>query len=55
MNGLDETRDKTKNVLSVEFAGIKIFEKKNPVYESKILGIPVKFIVGGYLLCKLIK
>jgi hypothetical protein len=56
MHGLDETKTKNaKDILSVEFAGIKVFERKDPVYESKILGVPVKFIIGGYLLCKMIK
>lgn len=59
MNGLDETPDKLKlypkDILSLEFMGIKLFEKKEPVIESKILGVPVKFIIGGYLICKMIK
>lgn len=59
ITGLDETRDKLaiipKDILSVEFMGIKLFEKKTPVIESKVLGIPVKYILGGYVILKMLK
>jgi hypothetical protein len=50
-----EVTSKAKDIMSIEVMGIKLFEKKDPVYESKILGIPAKFIGIGMILYKFLK
>lgn len=36
-----------KNIKSVDFAGVKFYEKKEVLTDSEIFGIPVKFLAAG--------
>jgi len=39
----------------IEFADMVIFEKKNPVYDSLVFGVPVKYIAIGVIAYKVLK
>jgi hypothetical protein len=44
-----------KGVTKLEFMDITLYEKKNPIWDSTILDIPVKYIAGVLVACKLLK
>jgi hypothetical protein len=47
------------NIQKVELGDFPIIEKKNPFYESTIIGIPIKIIIGAgvawYIFKKVLK
>lgn len=47
-SGVEMREDKLtlKEIKEISFMNMKIFEKKEPVYDSLVLGVPIKIIVG---------
>lgn len=44
-----------KNLDKIEFMNFVLYEKKDPIYKSEILGLPAWGIAAGILLFKLFK
>jgi hypothetical protein len=46
---------KFNDVKKVEMMGMEIFEKKDPIYESTLFGVSIKWLIVGTLLFSLIR
>lgn len=53
--GTPEMHQMFKNLDKIEFMNFVLYEKKDPIYKSEILGLPAWGIAAGILIFKLFR
>lgn len=55
INDIVNNAAKYKDIQNMELLGITLYEKHKPFYNTKILGVPLKYILGGMVFYHLIR
>ena len=55
INTVINNAKKYKDIQNMELLGLSVYEKQTPFYNSKVFGVPLKYIVMGIISYHLVR